>query len=1016
MKSAPSEQVLFAEAQQLASPEARAVYLESACGADVPLRRRVEALLEAAEAAGEFLEQPPTELRGDDLPTSLAAELTEKPGDRIGRYKLLEKIGEGGCGVVYMAEQEEPVRRRVALKIIKLGMDTRQVIARFEAERQALALMDHPHIAKVLDGGATPTGRPYFVMELVRGSRITEYCDAARLSNSERLELFVQVCQAVQHAHQKGIIHRDLKPSNILVTVNDGVAVPKVIDFGIAKATGQKLTDKTLITQFHAFLGTPAYTSPEQAEMSSVDIDTRSDIYSLGVLLYELLTGRPPFDGEQLLSAGLDEMRRIIRQVEPPRPSTRLSTLDAAELTALGARRKSHVPEMARTLRGDLDWIVMKCLEKDRSRRYETASGLAADIKRHLNSEPVSASPPSAAYRFQKLVHRNKLAFAAGAAVALTLVCGIVASSWQALRATRAMRAALIEKQRADQEAATAKRVTDSLQQMFGLIDPDAASRSIMSLSAVRLQVLLGLIQPKANRGLNYTIEQLIDDFAENLEGKLADQPAAAAELHATVGRAYACRGYRDKARKHLERALALGRSVYGEQHENYADLLVDYSRPDGSDPAQRPEREADIRQALAIYRARGVSGERVIRALWMLEWNLKEQALGGAPAKWALVEPVLNEALAEAAKAPGVEYPKIASIYSAMSGVKMRNSQFAEAESIARQALAMHLKMNPDSSETAWCYFDLAAALTKQGKFAEALAAEKPALVMMRNIFQPENVNIRIVSKAMVETLAEADAAHALAGVFPSAAELGELEAVFGELLAVAKDAKFDNDHPVRLAIGNLTRFSEFYLGLGHELASAGKLKQAEECRAKAMQLLENLRDQFAGSPGLLPCVVSFGAVAMMKAGEPQKARELFRKLLDQQTPATWELQNDAAWFLATSEIAAQRDPTLAIELATKAVESNPQTSGYHNTLGVARYRARDWQQAITELEKSISLSKGGDGFDYFFLSMAHWQLGNKDQAHKWLVQAVAWMDKKAPDNEELRRFRSEAEKLIHE
>ncbi len=315
-------------------------YCAAACGRDAALRQRIEALLLAAEQAGNFLEEPPTGLTKGAGSTLAITEPSERTGDRIGRYKLLQQIGEGGCGVVYMAEQEEPVRRRVALKVIKLGMDTKSVIARFEAERQALALMDHPNIAKVFDGGVTQTGRPYFVMELVRGVRITDFCDEARLSTEARLRLFVQVCQAVQHAHQKGIIHRDLKPSNILVTVNDGAPVPKVIDFGIAKATGQRLTDKTLFTQFHAFIGTPAYTSPEQAEMSSVDIDTRSDLYSLGVLLYELLTGRTPFDGEELLRSDLDEMRRVIREEEPARPSMRLSTLLADELTSSARRRR----------------------------------------------------------------------------------------------------------------------------------------------------------------------------------------------------------------------------------------------------------------------------------------------------------------------------------------------------------------------------------------------------------------------------------------------------------------------------------------------------------------------------------------------------------------------------------------------------------------------------------------------------------------------------------------------------
>ena len=396
----------------------------------------------------------------------------ESPGTMIGRYKLLEKLGEGGFGEVYVAEQRAPVKRRVALKIIKLGMDTRQVVARFEAERQALALMDHPNIARALDAGATDAGRPFFVMELVKGIPITRYCDQEGLGAKDRLDLFIQVCHAIQHAHQKGIIHRDIKPSNILVTLHDGVPVPKVIDFGIAKATQGELTDKTVYTQFQQFIGTPAYMSPEQAEMSGLDVDTRSDIYSLGVLLYELLTSRTPFDAKELMASGIDGMRKTIREREPLRPSTRLiQTLSAEagprdtstggeEQVKASSRRLLQAKETIALLRGDLDWIVMKCLEKDRARRYDTANGLAADIQRHLNNEPVVARPPSALYRFQKTFRRNRLLSTAGAAVAFALILGIGLSTREAIRATRAERAkqALLEsEQRARQEATRAQ-------------------------------------------------------------------------------------------------------------------------------------------------------------------------------------------------------------------------------------------------------------------------------------------------------------------------------------------------------------------------------------------------------------------------------------------------------------------------------------------------------------------------------------------------------------------------------
>ena len=429
---------IFAEALDLPVAE-HAAFLDRVCAHDPAMRARIAALLAGHFAATDFLAHSPVE-------RPPASRIEEKPGDVIGRYTLVRKIGDGGCGVVYLAEQHEPVRRHVALKVIKLGMDTRQVIARFEAERQALAMMNHPDIARVFDAGATDAGRPYFVMEFVDGVPITKYCDEHRLTMTARLELFARVCLALQHAHQKGIVHRDVKPSNILVATHEGIAAPKVIDFGIAKATQGRLTEQTLFTGFDQFIGTPAYMSPEQAELRDLDIDTRSDVYALGVLLYELLSGRPPYDPKSLIHAGVEEIRRIIREVDPPRPSTRLATLTEADRATVALLRSAAPTQHSSALRGDLDWIVMHCLEKNRDRRYSTAHELADDVRRHLRQEPVVARPPSVLYRTGKFVARNRLACASAAALATALVVGTVVSVNQAIRATRAEHLARAER------------------------------------------------------------------------------------------------------------------------------------------------------------------------------------------------------------------------------------------------------------------------------------------------------------------------------------------------------------------------------------------------------------------------------------------------------------------------------------------------------------------------------------------------------------------------------------------
>jgi serine/threonine protein kinase/tetratricopeptide (TPR) repeat protein len=528
----PRARAIFLDAVERCEPHEWPQFLDAACEGDPSLRRRVEVLLQAHARSAGLLD----DLAEGPGPTMDLPGPEESVGSSIGPYKLLEAIGEGGMGIVYMAEQTQPVRRKVALKIIRPGMDTKPIIARFEAERQALALMDHPNIARVLDAGATESGRPYFVMELVRGIPITEYCDREQLSIPERLDLFVLVCRAVQHAHQKGIIHRDLKPSNVLVTVIDGVAVPKVIDFGVAKATGTSLTERTLCTGFHQFVGTPLYMSPEQADVSGVDVDTRSDIYSLGVLLYELLTGTTPFDSETLKKAAFDEMRRIIREHEPPKPSARLSTLGES-LSTVSARRKAEPRQLNREMRGELDWIVMKALEKDRRRRYETSNDFAADVMRYLTDQPVEACPPSARYRFSKYARRNRAVLTTVVLVGVALVAGTGVSVRQAARA----KAAEADAQRRAEES---KQVIDYL------------ARDIF-----------GGIGAGDKNGRPLTASELLAHADATVGARFRRQPMVEASVRLALSQSYRVLWDQQRAGPHAARAVELRTRYLGPEH-----------------------------------------------------------------------------------------------------------------------------------------------------------------------------------------------------------------------------------------------------------------------------------------------------------------------------------------------------------------------------------------------------------------------------------------------------------------
>jgi serine/threonine protein kinase len=948
----PDAKAIFCEALEKPTEAERAAYLDAACRGNSALRGRVEGLLRAHGEAGSFIEGPA------GIATIFDAEPQgEDVGEVIGPYKLMEQIGEGGMGVVYVADQAKPVRRRVALKVIKPGMDSRQVVARFEAERQALAMMDHPNIAKVLDGGATRSGRPYFVMELVHGIPITEYCDRERLPIPERLDLFVLVCRAVQHAHQKGVIHRDLKPSNVLVTVIDGAAVPKVIDFGVAKATGQALTEKTIYTAFHQMMGTPLYMSPEQADLSSMDVDTRSDVYSLGVLLYELLTGTTPFDPETLKRAAFDEVRRIIREQEPPRPSTRLSTPGEALSTA-SARRKSDPRSLGRSMRGELDWVVMKALEKDRRRRYETASDFAADVMNYLADRPVEACPPGAWYRFSKYARRNRVALTTGALVGLALIAGTVASARQAVRATRAEHRAQADFQRAK----------DTVDRIFTRVAEDL----------------------KKTPGMEHIQRALLEDALEFYQDFLAthgDDPGVrheAARAAHRVGSIYELIGQNDKVEKPLKQAVGL------------LDKLVADAPREAAYRVDLAECHSDLGAVLGISHRTRESIEERRMALAQYERLVRDHPEEKAyQRKFASRQCNLGLALSTEGE-----------------------TQYQEAERHLRASLdawGRYQKGVPsrpeDEIELARLHHWMGHLLMSTNRSDEAEAEFNTALTLLARLHAKDPGNPELAARY----------AHTKGYLRMLKADRGqveEAERLCRESIALLEPIA--RVHP--MVVYYARRLAIEHHGLALLRWAMGRPADADAAFRRAVASTEKLVDEHRGADQFLHMLAHLlydRGMFLEETGRPREAADAFRRYmaiigdLIARHPDRIGIQASLIECLALCPSPQFRDQDRAIRLAKQLLQKSPEASESWGLLGVAHYRQGDLTSAVEALERAVELDPG-DRYAPLCLAMTRWRQGDQEQARALYEKAARTIEERNSADMKVRFFRSEAMALL--